>query len=109
MLLLFCSDPLNPRRPDLAFEAEVAAATHLGIDQSLIGFEALVNDGDPERAVRRVPEQEPTRLAVYRGWMLTPERYTQLYEALGARGVRLINSPAEYRHCHYLPESYSVI
>jgi hypothetical protein len=31
------------------------------------------------------------------------------HEALAARGVRLVNDPAAYRHCHHLPESYPVI
>jgi len=48
-------------------------------------------------------------MGVYRGWMMTPEQYTILHDALNARGVRLINDPAAYRHCHYLPESYAVI
>src|SRR5436305_2674121 len=106
MLLLFCCDPLNPREPDSAFQAEVTAACRLGVRHSLIRFEALVND-DPECAALRVPEQEPSCLGLFRGWMVTPEQYRQLYEALGARGVRLINDPVAYRLCHYLPESYA--
>jgi hypothetical protein len=41
--------------------------------------------------------------------MLRPEQYTQLYDALQAKGLYLMNSPAAYRHCHYLPESYPII
>ena len=44
-----------------------------------------------------------------RGWMLRPDQYTQLYDALQAKGLHLINTPAAYRHCHYLPESYPII
>jgi len=47
--------------------------------------------------------------AIYRGWMLTPSEYTRLVDALHGRNVRLINSPQEYLHCHWLPHSYSVI
>jgi hypothetical protein len=61
------------------------------------------------RAVRRLPPQPDPGLGVYRGWMLTPDQYRLLYEALGAKGLRLLNDPAAYQHCHYLPESYSVI
>lgn len=37
--------------------------------------------------------------------MLTVEQYRQLYDALLSKNVRLINSPAEYEYCHYLPPS----
>lgn len=61
------------------------------------------------KAVRRVPHQPQPGLGVYRGWMLTPEQYRVLYEALEGKGIRLLNDPATYLHCHYLPESYPVI
>lgn len=40
---------------------------------------------------------------------MKPEQYTKLYVALEERHIRLINTPSEYRHCHYLPESYPII
>jgi len=109
MRLLFCSDPLNPRQPDEAYRAEVAAAERLRIPLILVDHDALAHDNDPVRAVRRVPPQPQPDLALYRGWMLTPDQYRLLYEALEAKGLRLLNDPAAYRHCHYLPESYPII
>jgi hypothetical protein len=41
--------------------------------------------------------------------MMRPYHYEQLYAALAERNVRLVNSPTQYRHTHYLPESYDVI
>src|SRR5947208_3408545 len=109
MKLLFCSDPLNPRQPDAAYQPEVAAAERLGIPFALVDHDALVHENDPVKAVRRMPQQPDPGLGAYRGWMLTPEQYRLLYETLGAKGVRLLNDPAAYRHCHDLPESYPVI
>lgn len=54
------------------------------------------------------PSPEP-ELAIYRGWMLRPEAYQQLYDALVSKQLYLINTPGAYKHCHYLPESYGVI
>lgn len=108
-LFLFCSDPLHSRSPDGAYLAEVEAVQRAGAPFALISYEALVNDGAAERAVRAVPEQSKPAGALYRGWMLRPERYVALYAALAARGVVLLNDPAAYIHCHYLPESYAVI
>ena len=109
MIFLFCLDPSNPRQPDEAYRAEAATAERLGISISLVDHDALVHEYDPAKAVRRVPQQNATGLASYRGWMLTPDQYRLMYEALDARGVRLLNDPAAYRHCHHLPESYPAI
>ncbi len=51
----------------------------------------------------------PLTTAVYRGWMLSVEQYDMLYATLARRGVELINTPEQYRHCHLLPESYELI
>lgn len=109
MIIVFCSDPLDPRLPDQAYEAEVSAVEHLGIEYTLVSYEALVYEGDASTATRRVRECTGPELAVFRGWMMRPEHYTELFTALGDRGVRLINDPMAYRHVHYLPESYEVI
>src|SRR3954468_21688857 len=101
MLLVLCRDPLEPSRPDRAFEAEVAAIEGLGLPYGLVDHDALVRDDDPGRTVRRVPEQPEPVLAAYRGWMVTPRQYGRLHEALSARGVVLINEPDQYRRCHH--------
>lgn len=43
MKLLFCSDPLQARKTDSAYEPEASAASALNIPYFLIDFEALVN------------------------------------------------------------------
>lgn len=109
MLLLYCADPLAQRRPDAAYAAEVAAAERNGLAYALLNFEALIDQGDAARATQAVPAQSTPTLAIYRGWMLRPAQYAELYAALLERNVRLINDPPAYRHCHYLPESYAQI
>lgn len=116
MRLIFCADPLNARQPDPDYAGELAAAQALGARADLISYEALVNEGDADRAVRRVApaagaadDDAAPELAVYRGWMLRPADYARLYAALLARGVRLINDPAAYRHTHYLPDAYPLL
>ena len=109
MNIIFCSDDFDRRKPDEAYASEVAAVERVGGQYSLVNFDALVNDGDAFKAVRRVPESPKPTGAIYRGWLLKPSAYSHLYEALAAKGVRLVNDPAAYVHCHYLPESYSVI
>jgi hypothetical protein len=91
------------------YSAEVEACQAVGIPYAVIQFEALIAAQPAEKIVRRVPEQEHAQVGIYRGWMLRPEHYTRLYEALQTRGITLINDPSAYRHCHHLPESYAVI
>lgn len=43
---------------------------------------------------------------LYRGWMLTPDRYAQLQEAIESKGATVVVTAENYRHCHYLPEWY---
>lgn len=108
-MIVFCSDPLKPRDPDAAFAREAAAAEQLGLAYELIDFEALVLENDCQRAARQVQPRGEITETIYRGWMLKPTAYARLYDALAAKNVRLINDPIEYRHCHYLPESYAAI
>lgn len=109
MKIVFCCDSFSPKNVDEAYLAEATAATEVGFEYLLVDYEALVNDAQPDRSVRRVPEQSAATLAMYRGWMLKPAQYALLHEALAKRGVHLINDIDAYRHCHYLPESYSII
>lgn len=107
MRLLFCSNPLNPYSPDSVYADEVVVAQSMGIDHSLINFEALVNACDTENAVRRIaPSSENGEVGVYRGWMLGEEQYASLYEALADRRVMLVNTPVQYGYCHFLPRWY---
>jgi len=109
MRIVFCSEPFSPLRVDSAYENEADAAQVVGFEFDLIDFEALADGENLTAALRKVKEQSAPVTAFYRGWMLNPEKYAQLYMALAERNINLINSPAQYKHCHYLPESYSLI
>jgi hypothetical protein len=109
MLLFYCMDPLKRSQPDAAYSAEVGAAERLGLSRALVDFEALVDEGNPARAVRAVPAKSEPVLGLFRGWMLGPVQYALLYAVLVDRNVHLINDPTGYRQCHYLPESYEHI
>ena len=96
-------------RVDSAYESEADAAQAVGFDFDLVDFEALVDAGNSVTATRKVKEQSAPVVAVYRGWMLKPQNYAQLFDALAERNINLINSPVQYKHCHHLPESFSLI
>jgi hypothetical protein len=109
MHIIFCADPLTSRAVDQAFAGEAQAAGAAGIAYDLISYERLVQEQDAAAAVRRVTPATTAELAIYRGWMLRATDYQALYDALLERGLRLINTPAAYRICHHLPDSYPLI
>jgi len=105
MEILFCSSPLNSKNVDNDYVREAQAASVY----FTINYEALVNENDISSALRGIPKTENPRLAIYRGWMMTPEKYAIFYHALENHGVTLINTPKQYQHCHYFPENYPII
>lgn len=109
LTLLFPADPFARRQPDEVYAAELEAAATLGLRTALLDFEALADDGSVARAVRWLPESSSECTAVYRGWMLRPERYGDLFLALVARGYRLITTPEQYALTHQLPNWYSLL
>ncbi len=106
MTILLCNDVLQPSQVDQAFAEEVESALKNGFEIALVDFEKL-NNGQIEAALRRVRSIEES--VVYRGWMLRPAIYELLFDSLLERGANLVNTAQQYRHCHYLPESYAII
>ncbi|MVN86495.1 hypothetical protein GO986_06920 [Deinococcus sp. HMF7620] len=102
-MLLFPAEPFSARVPDEAYRAELDAAQALGLNTALLDFEAL-QGGDLTRALRWVPAGEGQ--AIFRGWMMAPDTYAALFDALQGRGWTLLNTPAQYRHTHWLPDSF---
>lgn len=109
MHIIFTADYWHPHLPDGAYEAEAGAAKSIYLDYVLIDAEALMEQQQALRAVRKVRPVSPEATAIYRGWMLKPHLYAAFYTALAEKGLRLINTPAAYTHCHYLPEYYHLI
>lgn len=47
--------------------------------------------------------------AIYRGWMMKPEKYSEFYEKLKNRGLTLITDPVSYANMHLFPNVYPYI
>jgi hypothetical protein len=103
--VLFCADPLRPRRVDEHFAVEADAVREAAGTVALIDHDALLH-GDADGAVARVPVDLGP--AWYRGWMIPAARYRELAEALTARRAGLLVSPDDYRRAHELPGWYDV-
>jgi hypothetical protein len=103
MILLFPADVLRPRRVDEHFAGEADAAREAGFPVALVDHDAAAR-GDNAGAVARVPGDAT---AIYRGWMLSSDRYADFDAALAKRSVRLYTGAQQYRRGHELPGWYA--
>lgn len=108
MRIIYCDSVFDNKVIEPDYEQESKSAVKAGFDFSLISFEELT-DGNLSGALKFVKIAESEELGIYRGWMLTPNHYEKLYDQLLRKNIRLINTPQEYQHCHYLPDSYDKI
>lgn len=101
--LLFPCDPFNKRVADEAYGEEYDAARAAGFACSLFSFEDF-----EAGQFKTQPGLCAGVKVLYRGWMLAPEGYARLHHAIAQRDCAMLTSPAQYRHCHYLPEWYAL-
>lgn len=100
-LTILFGRPQRPESTDDRFEIEVLAAEELGIESYALPLDPVVN-GEPERALRRLPRPRDRRW-LYRGWMLSEEEYTQLHEAISDRGEEMVVDPESFAEATYAP------
>lgn len=91
--------------PDLEKEAKVAANTP-GLQIALFDYEAWALN---QQLLLTKKPLDPSELTLYRGWMLKPEDYSLLYDALEKEKLHLLTNPQEYRQLHLFPEIYPLI
>lgn len=93
--------PHVPADGEDRFELEALAAEELGIESYAIPLDPVVN-GDPERAIRRLPRASDRRW-LYRGWMLSEDEYASLFDAIADRGEELVVDPESFAEATYAP------
>jgi ATP-grasp domain, R2K clade family 3 len=109
MIILFCDNGFGSKEADYFYQEEYEAAKENKLNLGLFSFEELTKRHNVEKAISRLPQLDDLTLGIYRGWMLKPHDYENLYKALIIKNIQLINNPIEYEFCHYLPNSYEVI
>lgn len=86
---------------DDRFELDAYAAEELEIESYAIPLEPIVH-GEAERALSRLPRPRG-RTWIYRGWMLSEDEYTMLYDAMTDRGETLLVDPESFAVATYAP------
>jgi len=104
--ILFPCEPGYPSKVDSEFEREYNVARTIGFETLFYDYEALVNDIKVKVTEFRHKKKFEYSLVIMRGWMLKVEEYAFLYYELTKKDHILINTPGQYKSCHWLPYSY---
>lgn len=101
--LLFPSSYFSINRVDEDMQAEYDSAIATGLfDIVLFSYDKWFNEG---KLRLNCKPQKPV-CAVYRGWMMKPETYSEFYWKLTENNIRLITSVKEYELLHMFPNIY---
>lgn len=103
LTVLFCADPIDPRRVDPHFAREADTVLATGGALALLDHD-LLRRGEAAEAIRRVPRG--TGGLWYRGWMVSAAEYHAMSKALADRGGFLMTPPDGYQRAHELPGWY---
>jgi hypothetical protein len=104
MKFIFPSDYFNLRQADEAYSAEYDCLQNLGFETSVISLENLGS-----RMAEVFPIPNPESKVIYRGWMLSTNKYLQLVDTVKSTGVEMWISADEYLATHHLPNWYPLI
>jgi hypothetical protein len=100
---IFPSDYFKSKQVDSAYLEQFECLRSRGFETLVISLEALSSETS-----KIFPNPSCSKL-VYRGWMLTPEDYLRLADAVSSVGAELWISADEYLSNHYLPNWYPLI
>lgn len=107
--ILFCESPLEPNKVDPDFQEEFLCAQQNNFSAIIFNYEDLTNTERFDQATKKIKPAVDVTPLIYRGWMLTPEQYSKLFNSLLLKNYRLVNTVREYQNCHYLPDSLKFI
>ncbi len=105
--ILFCNSTEYRKAPTFEFEREFEAATDVGFDCRLFGFEDFL-EGRESRALELIPKASDKTI-LYRGWMFSKDEHRRFSSLLRERGYQLLTSTEAYSETLYLPNYHPLI
>ncbi|WP_295620190.1 ATP-grasp domain-containing protein [Chamaesiphon sp. GL140_3_metabinner_50] len=104
MRFLFPSDYFKTQRVDSAYTEQFDRLQASGCSTSVISLENL------SLGVAKIyPQPDSGEKLIYRGWMLSPDEYSLLVNAVRTTGADLWIDLDEYLSTHYLPNWYPLL
>lgn len=104
--IIYPSDYFNKNNIDEDYKYEYDEAIKFSEFQPIFySYDDFIN----EDRLNLYPKNFSESLCIYRGWMLSTEKYKKFYYELKKLGLTLINSPEQYENCHEFPNSYSLL
>ncbi len=105
-LILFPSSILHTKQVDENLQNEYDAVKITGLfDIALFDYMKWFD----EETLSLNNASSELRSAVYRGWMMKPDKYEKFYALLLNMNIRLVTSPDEYRLMHVFPDIYEYV
>lgn len=104
--LLFPSDYFSDKMIDPDLKKEYDAVMENGqFNVVLFSYDKWFNEN---KLLLNKNIYEPCN-AIYRGWMMKPEKYSEFYYNLKSKNIFLVTSPEEYERFHIFPNIYEKI
>jgi len=104
--ILFPCCPGAPLNVDPHFKTEYNIADIMGIEILYYDHDKLVDDVKVKISQFKHKKVFEASNVIMRGWMLKVEEYAFLHHYMAEKKHNLINTPEQYKNCHWLPESY---
>ncbi len=89
---------------DLQKEADAVRATGL-YEVAVWGYDMWLETGKLSMS----GNTEGKHFAIYRGWMMSPEKFRDFYNQLKARNIQLVTDPYQYKLMHIFPNAYEYV
>lgn len=105
-LILFPSSFFSRENVDEDLQKEHDSVILTGLfDVAIFGYSQWFDEDKLLLNKKNTKEQ----IAIYRGWMMSPEQYSNFYNLLLKKNIRLINNPNNYRLFHLFPNIYETL
>lgn len=102
-LIVFPSSYFDIKKVDEDLQKEYEAVLATGLfDVIMFGYDKWFQNGE----LILSKSQSELRSAVYRGWMMPPDKYEKFYHALLENNIQLVTEPKGYEQMHIFPNIY---
>jgi hypothetical protein len=103
--ILFPSDYFDKRRIDAEYLNEYNIASSLGFKCHLFNYDEFI--GGESLKLNGASVSGEMTVALYRGWMISVNKYNYLYDELRKHyNIVLLNSPENYNECYHFDNAY---